>query len=91
MRGGGGAHQGEKEIESSRQQGKRDRDIAVIKRASLIKCHSSNAPEEGRELAGQIPEGRSGNNWHLLLPFTEPLTICQAIAKLVYTAHSYYI
>ena len=91
MRGGREAHQEEKEIGSSRQQGKRDRHIAVIKRASLIKCHSSNAPEEGEELAGKIPEGRSGNNWHLLVPFTEPLTICQAIAKLVYTAHLYYI
>ena len=52
MWGGGRAHEGEKEIGSSRQQGKRDRHIAVIKRASLIKCHSSNAPEEGGELAG---------------------------------------
>ena len=56
----------------------------------MIKCHSSKVPKAvGRGVSCEDIRGKRWQYLALIGTFTEPLTICQAIAKFVCIAHSY--
>lgn len=90
---GGGTHQEEKETGSSRQRGKRERRVAIIKRAVeeglLDQVPFKQSPKGSRGVSREDIRGKRWQYVALIGTFTEPLTICQAIVKLACIAHSY--